>query len=374
MKKTIIITITTIILVVIIKSYINMEEKPKYSWSPAVAALEEYPMEVYSGHLIIGKTLKGAYGYLSFNTTIENGLDQFTYDIQEMYYPPRFLDVSWYSFTEKKTYTGIFELNYELIDSLLKKDYIDFAGFDEEDKKLQFNTGANSGLIKVGLLPGGVVRLWVHTNRDRFEVGRYQAQEDKTIDWKIAHPNMKSMDERADRFNRSLPQEIKDQMAQNRIPFGSWERLFNRYNTNIKTDVTDKIEVMSIWYANAEYEEFLYIAGEKDTTKKRGIPIKINLTWRRDDGMRIEANVVFDQEKMLALFKDIKTTDNLKINLKVDKTADLLVLGKGLLLTLENQDKIIDLKPYIKEQQMYNCYTQFPANAPHKTVVLEVRE
>ena len=370
MKKIIIATLVT----VLILSCINMEEKPKYSWSPAVAALEEYPMEVYSGHLIIGKTLKGAYGYLSFNTTIENGLDQFTYDIQEMYYPPRFLDVSWYSFTEKKTYTGIFELNYELIDSLLKKDYIDFAGFDEEDKKLQFNTGANSGLIKVGLLPGGVVRLWVHTNRDRFEVGRYQAQEDKTIDWKIAHPNMKSMDERADRFNRSLPQEIKDQMAQNRIPFGSWERLFNRYNTNIKTDVTDKIEVMSIWYANAEYEEFLYIAGEKDTTKKRGIPVKINLKWRRDDGMRIEANVVFDQEKMLALFKDIKTTDNLKINLKVDKTADLLVLGKGLLLTLENQDKIIDLKPYIKEQQMYNCYTQFPANAPHKTVVLEVRE
>ena len=223
------------------------------------------------------------------------------------------------------------------------------------------------------MLPGGVVRLWVHTDRDRFEVGRYQAQEDKTIDWKDVYPDF-TMENVADEYTKDLPQEIKDQMAQNRIPFGSWERLFNRYNTNIKTDVTDKIEVMSIWYANAEYEEFLYIAGEKDTTKKRGIPIKINLTWRRDDGMRIEANVVFDQEKMLALFKDIKTTDNLKINLKVDKTADLLVLGKGLLLTLENQDKIIDLKPYIKEQQMYNCYTQFPANAPHKTVVLEVRE
>ena len=371
MKKIIIATLVT----VLILSCINMEEKPKYSWDPAVAALEEYPMEVYSGHLIIGKTLKGAYGYLPFNTTIENGLDYIESTSDNLHYPPRFLDVSWYSFTEKKTYTGIFELNYELIDSLLKKECITFSGFDEKDKKLQFNKGGtDAGLVKVGLLPGGVVRLWVHTDRDRFEVGRYQAQEDKTIDWKIAHPNMKSMDERADRFNRSLPQEIKDQMAQNRIPFGSWERLFNRYNTNIKTDVTDKIEVMSIWYANAEYEEFLYIAGEKDTTKKRGIPIKINLTWRRDDGMRIEANVVFDQEKMLALFKDIKTTDNLKINLKVDKTADLLVLGKGLLLTLESQDKIIDLKPYIKEQQMYNCYTQFPANAPHKTVVLEVRE
>lgn len=370
MKKIIIATLVT----VLILSCINMEEKPKYSWDPAVAALEEYPMEVYSGHLIIGKTLKGAYGYLPFNTTIENGLDYIESTSDNLHYPPRFLDVSWYSFTEKKTYTGIFELNYELIDSLLKKECITFSGFDEKDKKLQFNKGGtDAGLVKVGLLPGGVVRLWVHTDRDRFEVGRYQAQEDKTIDWKDVYPDF-TMENVADEYTKDLPQEIKDQMAQNRIPFGSWERLFNRYNTNIKTDVTDKIEVMSIWYANAEYEELLYIAGEKDTTKKRGIPIKINLTWRRDDGMRIEANVVFDQEKMLALFKDIKTTDNLKINLKVDKTADLLVLGKGLLLTLENQDKIIDLKPYIKEQQMYNCYTQFPANAPHKTVVLEVRE
>ena len=366
-------TIITTLVILLLTSCINMEEKPKYSYWPAVTALKEYPMEVYSGHLIIGETLKGAYGYLPFNTTIDFGLDQSDETNSDLFYPPRFLDVSWYSFTEKKTYTGVFELNYELIDSLLKKDYIDFAGFDEEDKKLQFNTGANSGLVKVGLLPGGVVRLWVHTKRDRFEVGRYQAQEDKTIDWKDVYPDF-TMENVADEYTKDLPQEIKDQMAQNRIPFGSWERLFNRYNTSIKTDVTDKIEVMSIWYANAEYEEFLYITGEKDTTKKRGIPVKINLTWRRDDGMRIEANVAFDQEKMLALFKDIKTTDNLKINLKVDKTADLLVLGKGLLLTIENQDKIIDLKPYIKEQQMYNCYTQFPANAPHKTVVLEVRE
>lgn len=41
----------------------KMKDEHKYSWSPDVTALKEYPMEVFSGHLIIGDNLKGAYGY-----------------------------------------------------------------------------------------------------------------------------------------------------------------------------------------------------------------------------------------------------------------------------------------------------------------------
>lgn len=347
-------------------------EQPKYSWSPAVTALKDYPMEVYSGHLIVGDNLKGAYCYLPFNTTIENGLDQSTDTSNDMYSPPRFLDISWYSFTEKKTYTGIFDLNYQLIDDLLKKENLELAGFDDEDRNLYFNIDHTAKIVKVGLLPGGVVRIWVGNRKGYYEVGRYQAKEDKTIDWKDVYPDVANMEEVADAYTKDLPQEIKNQMAEHRIPFGSWERLFKRYNLLIKTQTTDKIEVMNIWYANAEQEETLYIADEKDIRKQQGIPVKINLIWRRDDGQRIVAELVFDQEKMLDLFKNISEREDLTLTIKVDKTADLDVQGKGLLLELQSPEKSIDLKPYIKEQEMYRSSTQFPASAPHKTVVVPV--
>ena len=307
---------TYALLYILLLNSCTMKEEHKYSWSPAVTALKEYPMEVFSGHLIIGKTLKGAYGYLEYDIDIKCGLDEWIDTNDNLFYPPRFLDISWYSFTEKKTYSGIFELDYQLIDKILQKQSLGEPYFDAKEKKLMVNI-ENLALIKVGLLPGGVVRVWVSTQRGDYEVGSYQGKEDNTIDWKEAHPNMSSMDERADRFNKDLPQEIKDQIAKNRIPFGSWDRLFNRYSIDLKTQTSDKIENIRIRYANAEQEDIYYNGGSVVEDKKRGVPVEITVEWRKDDGVRVEAKVIFDQEKILELFKTINSSEKFSFVIKM---------------------------------------------------------
>lgn len=80
----------------------SAETENTYSWSPAVTVLKDYPMEVFSGHLIIGNNPTGAYSYLPYNTDIKCGLDEFVDTNDNLFYPPHFLDISWFSFTEKK--------------------------------------------------------------------------------------------------------------------------------------------------------------------------------------------------------------------------------------------------------------------------------
>ncbi|WP_445722406.1 DUF2931 family protein [Flavobacterium sp.] len=340
-----------------------MEKKPTYSWSPAVTALKEYPMEVFSGHLIIGKDIKGAYTYLPFNSTIKTGLDWEESTSDNLHYPPRFLDISWYSFTEKKTYSGIFELDYKGIEQILQKESICRGAYDEKEKKLLFNYD-HSAYIKVGLLPGGVVRIWVVTLRDEYEVGRYQSEQDHTIDWKTVYPDF-SMEEVANSYNEELPQKIKEQIAQNRIPLGSWERLFNRYNIALKTLKSDSIDFIEIKFANAEKETVLYNNGEVNSEKQRGIPMKIFLEWRNEEGIRMANELTFDQEKMVNLFETINANEKNDFIIKVDKTVKINEEGKGLILSLENATRKIDLSPYIKKQETYKSPNQYPVGTPH---------
>ena len=42
----------------------KMENEKKYSWNSAVSTPKNYPIEVFSGHLIVGESLKGGYSYL----------------------------------------------------------------------------------------------------------------------------------------------------------------------------------------------------------------------------------------------------------------------------------------------------------------------
>ena len=340
-----------------------MEKKPTYSWSPAVTALKEYPMEVFSGHLIIGKDIKGGYTYLPFNSDIKTALDTEESTSDNLHYPPRFLDISWYSFTEKKTYSGIFELDYKRIEQILQKESICRGAYDEKEKKLFFNYD-HSAYIKVGLLPGGVVRIWVTTLRDEYEMGRYQGKEDHTIDWKTVYPDF-SMEEVADSYNEELPKKIKEQIAQNRIPLGSWERLFNRYNIALKTLKSDSIDFIEIKFANAEKETVLYNNGEVDSEKQRGIPMKIFLEWRNEEGKRMANELTFDQEKMVNLFETINANEKNDFIIKVDKTVKINEEGKGLILSLENTTRKIDLSPYIKKQETYKSPNQYPVGTPH---------
>jgi hypothetical protein len=358
MKKTIITTLVTLLFI----SCINMKDEHKYEWSPAVTALKEYPMEVYSGHLIIGETLKGAYGYLPFNTTINYGLDQSEETNDYLHYPPRFLDISWYSFTEKKTYSGIFELDYQLIDSILQKQSIGDPYYDEKEKKLMVAI-YHWGLIKVGLLPGGVVRLWVRSKRGTYEVGRYQGKEDHTIDWKDVYPPEYTIQQAADSITKRLPQEIKDQIAQNRIPFGSWERLFNKYTITLKTEVSDKIENIRMYYANAEEEAIYFNGGGVVEDRKRAAPVKMYVEWRQEDGMRIEIETIFDQEKILDLYKTINPNEKFDFVIKINKMAKSDNERKGL-ISLENSEKKIDLSTCIKKQRTYKAYFQYPEGPP----------
>jgi len=333
-----------------------MNEK-KYSWVAFVCTPKNYPAEIFSGHLIVGNTPKNAYVYMPFDDVINSynlGDNDGSSSGEATGIAPKMLDITWLSYTEGKSYSGIFKLDSDKIESLMINGS-DRPFWDKETKSVQIFKDTDFA-VNAGLFPGGMVVLYVWSTTNTTIVGRYQAHEDKTVDWGVAHEIMKTQEgiDETIRVNiKDLPQEILDQIKNGTIPFGYWETLFREYNLTPQVKAEDKVETILINYINGEFESiFLSLNGNVMPIKKRAIPRKVNIVWHDINDRRMESDVYFDEKKSKAIFENLKEGEAITFVIDIDRNTKPRET-KGISIKLKTSSREISMQEAIVSQESF---------------------
>lgn len=348
--------ILTVLLNITLISCQNRMNKKEYNWSGAACTPKNYPAEIFSGHLLLNDKPNSYYVYMPFDRVInsENLGENLSTSDEAIGLPPKILDITWMSYTENKSYSGIFKLDSDKIEALMKNGN-DTPFWDVETKKV--DTYKNYlFVVNAALFPGGSVVLYIWSPTNMTIVGRYQAHEDKNVDWKVAHPSMETKagsDEYVADVVSRLPQEIKGQIKQGTLPFKYWETLFLKYQITPTIKTEDKVETIKINYINGEFESiFLSLNGNIMPIKERAVPRKINIVWHDVNDKRMESDIFFDEKKAKAIFENIKTAEPIKFIIEIDRNTKPRET-KGISIKLKTASKEIDMKEAIVSQESF---------------------
>lgn len=333
-----------------------MKEK-QYFWDASVCTPKNYPAEIFSGHLIVGDTPKSDYVYMPFDDVINSynlGDNDGSSSGEAVGISPKFLDITWLSYTENKSYSGIFKLDSDKIESLMvngcEKPY-----WSKEEKKIGIAKDFDFS-INAGLFPGGMIVLYVWSPTNMSIVGKYQAHEDKNVNWGIAHEIMQTQEgfDETIRVNiKDLPQEILDQIKNGTIPFGYWDTLFTEYNLTPQVKAEDKVETIKINYINGEFESiFLSLNGNVMPLKKRAVPRKINIVWHDINNRRMESDVFFDEKKSKAIFEALKTGEAITFIIDIDRHTKPRET-KGISIKLKTASGEVSMQEAIVSQESF---------------------
>lgn len=333
-----------------------MKQK-KYFWDASVCTPKNYPAEIFSGHLIVGNTPESGYVYMPFNRIINSrylGDNDGSSSGEATGVSPKTLDITWMSYSENKSYSGIFKLDSEKIESLMingsERPY-----WDQGTKKVGIVKDYDF-TINAGLFPGGMVVLYVFSPSNMTIVGRYQAHEVHNVDWKVAHPSMKDqagITEYVNYMNEDLPPEIQHQFKNGNIPFGYWETLFKKYYLTPVVKSEDKVETLGINYINGEFESiFLSLNNNVMPIQQRAVPRKLNVVWHDINDRRMESDVFFDEKKAMAIFEKTKPNEGIQFIIEIDRNTKPRET-KGITIKLKTATSEIDMKDAIVSQETF---------------------
>jgi hypothetical protein len=359
MKKTIqFIALITLCNFTLISCQNNMKQK-KYSWAASLCTPKNYPAEIFSGHLIVGNNPESNYVYMPFDDIINSyhlGDNDGSSSGEATGVSPKTLDITWMFYIENKSYSGIFKLDSEKIESLM------INGSDRPYWDLKTKTvGVFKDYhftINAGLFPGGMVVLYVFSPSNMTIVGRYQAHEDHNVDWKVAHPSMKDqagITEYVNYMNEDLPSEIQNQIKNGTIPFGYWEKLFKKYHLNPVVKTEDNVETLGINYINGEFESiFLSLNKNVMPIHQRAVPRKLNVVWHDINDRRMESDVFFDEKKAMAIFEKTKPNEGIQFIIEIDRntkpreTTGITIKLKTATLEIDMRDAIVSQETFTK--------------------------
>ena len=155
-------------------------------------------------------------------------------------------------------------------------------------------------------------------------------------------------------------------MAQNKIPFGSWDSWFNTFQLDPVVQKEDGVETIFLGYVNGEEETILIestatietAASNPIPKKERAAPKRLTLEWRNADDIRMETQLELNDTKIIELFSHIKKTDKVQLVIDVE-TRTLPNEKKGLSLQLKVNDLETDLNSFITSQTTYQCHSQY---------------
>ena len=331
-----------ITLLVLFSSLTSCKEKEKeninkkYHWVAYVKPVSGYPIRVYRG-VVYGKDGASRFGNgQSFLFDNKGHFPHFSIgagtsgvfgssEEEEAKGVPTHLDVSWLSYVEKCQYL----LENQPLDSLkiaqllAEKVYTPSRSEDISPTIEEYN-------ISVGLAPGGVVFVWLHSTARVIEVGRYQAKKIEDIHFvtqKEADEYYKrtgdvildehTIEDRNHIIELGLPKEkIRMQYQQCgtpvteplvmddifKIPYGLWDSYRKRYLWKMTLITKDKTKyIHSYYYQGLNLEEEILFGertwGENQIEKykipekfqytsliPRTIPFVIFIKWFGDDG------------------------------------------------------------------------------------------
>lgn len=314
------------------------EKMKKYDWIPTECAPENYPAEIYSGFLYYGNQ-KRIYipngRVVNYGWGAEGSVNIAGEDLKEA---PHTLEISWLSFTERKNYSGKFELDTKQIEALFA------AGFPDEVEggKDTYHT------IKVGMAPGGDVVVWLTGTRNKqVEVGHFKAQPTDKLDWKKLYPDMDGgIETYIDQVVAKLPDEVKEEIKSKKIPFDYWAGLRKRYSWKPVLTTNIPLLRLDLDYFNKERDFIFGEALKNIQVKSSGIIEHMNVYWLDDKKRQIRTEIKFEEREAFSVFSNIGEQGQGELLIQIDPAK------QDAAVKLKVKDKEIPFKQ-LKVQNFY---------------------
>ena len=267
-----------------------------YEWAPSECADERFPMQIVRGDFIFPDDQRL---YIPDQKVIHNGWGEYnsSHVVGDPEKPlPDRMEISWFSFTENRFYSGMFQLG---IDDLEAK----FAeGFAHPD------TGEPTtyNRILVGLAPEGGVTVWLG-GYGVLRLFRLAQAVFAEIPWQeILDNDDVSRDEYVRMvLEESLGEPGYQQFLEHGIPQGWWNRLRTRFNWRF--DVAG-VEATQIWIRTIDGQrEFTNLQRDRGGFTNGQLPKLVELEWKNPRGKRYRATLKFDQQEVLSAFAKMAT-------------------------------------------------------------------
>ncbi len=318
-----------ILLINLFQCNTNME---KYEWFPTPCAPQNYPAEILRGNFILPD---GDSIYIPDGALINNGWGEIgtTHLVGEDVKPlPDKLEIIWFSYTEDKFYSGLFELPLDTISRLFKNGFL----------KPYTNEKSTYRKIMVGVAPEGFVSIWLEGEGVVTEVCNYQAEE-TNIEWKafFDNPEMTRAQFVQANLEESLSPEFLVGLRKNGISKGMWQNYQKRYNwmPNFITTGTP----VDIWltYYNGEKEYFSFEKDSKMKVKNRGIVKKMEIVWKSKVNVEYSAVVDMRELEIINAFAKLSegvTSQSLMLQIQIND------IENSLKVSLSNEKYLLDLK------------------------------
>jgi len=196
----------------------------KFEWLAQVGADITAPMEVVHGSFIDseGESQWIPSGEYLGNNRWGDGGGVWVVGDEKRRIPER-INITWFSYTENKFYTGDFELPQKKIYDLFQKDYGNFTNDNGTESKNEYHT------FLLGIAPQGLITLWI-SGFATTEIGTYQAHETQ-INWNDFHKGEKSV--LLDLYRKQMPLFVQEEIKQHTISSEYYKNRLRRYHYTI---------------------------------------------------------------------------------------------------------------------------------------------
>jgi hypothetical protein len=233
---------------------------------------------------------------------------------------PTQLNLTWFSFTENKFFSGSCDLPLDKIKTLFKEEFLD----PNNDKKIHFE------FIVLGLAPNGKVVVWALGSKITREICVLSFKEDKEIKWEEFMPNP---DYPMKRYSRIILEDVFKEKDFLELEKNGVDTLLyiEKYRQHFMwgEKIVGSIKPLNtlFYFYNGESE---YNYNNSEEIINRPVPNKIKIKWFDTKGRGFSSEILFDEEEVFPsfeLFMHEHKSGPLQLQFEIsDLTQDIKVL------------------------------------------------
>ena len=265
----------------------------RYEWLPTESSYKKYPMSIIKGDLIFSD---GTSIYIPSRKTIDNGWGEMgsIHVVGEKLKPlPVKIEISWFSYTEDKFYSGVFSLPYEKMSNLFREG----LRSPITGEKITYQN------IIVGVAPAGEISIWLMADGEVLLVANFRAKEEE-LDWKslTEDEEIHRSDYIRETLESSLSKEQFSELAQSGIPYAKLEAHGKQYSWNPQVTGAKPTHLWLKTY-NGECEFIDLLKSGPSRRTLRAVPKHIDIDWQDRYGTTFTGEITFNEDEALKAYQ-----------------------------------------------------------------------
>ncbi len=304
-----------------------MDDAKTYDWLPTVCAPKQFPVNLLDGSLVLrnGSTIA-----LPQNVYIAG--DWGGIGPVELIDPknkplPDSLHIRWFSYRERKTYSGDFSIKDTKLSALFQEGFISpFSGAHVLPK-----------YIIIGMAPGGYISLWAAADGAVYEAGAVKAQQAHTDTQRLIG-TLPSIDVyvRNALSGHFAPAQMGPIDADASGDSRKWGDVYRRYFPCGLT-ITTRASVQSVLIMCFNGERIYRIGNEIEKLPGMAVPASVIIGWEDSRNGKSSSQISFDESEITAAFASF-AKDGTSLSFEIN------TITLGLKVYLRNGGQIFELK------------------------------